>query len=262
MANYIFSFQGENFYDANLLFGEPRGIRSDEWLVETPLIIAQAQNNFDYKNDLFLVEQNFLTIDIPVKHWSLLFEPQNWAFFFLPLENAYAYRWWFLPFLMVIALYYLSLKITKNDILISIAFTLSLFLSPFFQWWYSTPAFDITAYGVLSLIFLIELFISIKVTKAILNGFLFSYFAICFVLVFYPAWQIPFFWLLVFSFLGIAFSNREKLSSFSKSINMRIFLLALLLIFITLLFFYLENSELIKTIASTAYPGNRKSSGG
>jgi len=262
LANYNISFLGNNFQDSNLLFGEPRGIRSDEWLLETPLIIAQAQNNFLYKNDLFLVEQNFLTIDVPVKHWTLLFEPQNWAFFFMPLENAYAFRWWFLPFLMVIAFYFLSLKITKNDTLISIAFSLSLFFSPFFQWWYSTPAFDITAFGVLAFLFLIDLFKSKNVLRIILSGMLFSYFAICFVLVFYPAWQIPFFWLLFFSFLGLVFSNKEKFLSNSKSINTSIFFLSVLLIILTLLFFYLENSELIKTIASTAYPGNRKSSGG
>ena len=108
-------FYKETTIDANLLFGEPRGIRTDEFKVATPLALAQVRNNFQYFNDSVNAGQDLSVLyDAPTNHWSTIFRIYNWGFFFLPESYAFAFKWWVRGALLVISSFLFIKKITKS----------------------------------------------------------------------------------------------------------------------------------------------------
>ena len=262
IARFNFVFFGEDHRDVNLLFGEPRPIRSDEYMLETPLILAQAQAGFATENPLFMSGQSLITIDVPVKNWVTLFRPQHWGFFILPIEQAYALKWWLIPFVLMIVTYYLFLKITKNNIFLSVLFSLSLFFSPFFQWWYSVSPHEVVTFGLMSLIFAIRLFDARRSVDYLITGLLLVFSVLCFAFALYPPWQITVFWFVFLYFLAFLLTRIKQLNRLQvRNISITIFL-SLLVVGAAVFIFYQDNRDVIQAIQNSVYPGNRISAGG
>src|SRR3989344_6035836 len=100
---YHSTFYGDT-KDPDLLFNQPRPIRSHEWLVATQMAIAQKNDNYERVNrNLGNGEDVSMMIDVPYKEWSILFKPQNLGFFALPFDNAFAFRWWIMGYLLIIS---------------------------------------------------------------------------------------------------------------------------------------------------------------
>lgn len=94
--------------DKNLLFGFPRQIRSDEWVVNSPLQYAQKATNFASINPNIGNGQDMaIVLDMPVGDWSVIFKPQNIAFLFLPFSIAFSFHWWFMLLALLIGAYLL-----------------------------------------------------------------------------------------------------------------------------------------------------------
>ena len=89
-----------------MIAGSPRGVRSDEWVVNTQMIIAQAANDFKRVNYNIGGQDMSLISDVPYKEWSIMFKPQNLTFFIMPLEYAFAFKWWLLGFSLIISCYF------------------------------------------------------------------------------------------------------------------------------------------------------------
>ncbi|WP_125132632.1 hypothetical protein [Microbacterium sp. 10M-3C3] len=123
--------------DHSLIAGEPRAIRSDEWFVQTSWVISQVEQGLPVWNETFpggmdATVQN----DLPSVDWSTIFRPHLLGFFFLPFDQAMAFKWW-LPGLGVIAAgYLLAVTLLPRRPLTSAALATAFFFSPFFQWWY------------------------------------------------------------------------------------------------------------------------------
>ena len=68
---------------AHEIYGNSRGIRSDEWAVETPQVRAQQLAGFPLVNlseGLGELQRN--VYDLPVLDWGLAFRPLTWPYFF------------------------------------------------------------------------------------------------------------------------------------------------------------------------------------
>ncbi|MGE5376041.1 MAG: hypothetical protein ACM3XO_13365, partial [Bacteroidota bacterium] len=195
-------FYGPDYKDPNLLFGEVRPVRSDEYTVSTPWALAQVKNGLEEPNTLYLASQDISISDAPTDNWAGLFEPQNWGFLILPVEQAFAFRWWIKAFLLTVAAYMLFMMISKNDIAVSIMAALSLTFSPFIQWWYSTSVTEITSYGLFAFIFFLKLMNDRKWVAKVMDSLLLIFFAVCFALTLYPPFQIPFAILLLVAGMG------------------------------------------------------------
>ncbi len=80
--NYFYPGQKDN----NLIAGTPQSIRSDEFLNNTQMTIAQSKNHFAQINkNLGYGENMSLVEDSPYKSWSELFKPHNSAFLYSQL---------------------------------------------------------------------------------------------------------------------------------------------------------------------------------
>src|ERR1035437_2953901 len=80
--------------DMHPLLGSARPIRSDEWIVMTPLFQTAVRGGFSTTNMISPYHETpkgFFAL--PIWDWSLLFKPQLWGFWLLP--PAYAYSLYF-----------------------------------------------------------------------------------------------------------------------------------------------------------------------
>jgi hypothetical protein len=123
--------------DNDLIAGEPRGIRSDEWFVQTTWIISQVEQGLPIVNESFpggmdTTVQN----DLPSWDWSTAFRPHLWGFYFLPLDQAMAWKWWLPAFGVISSTYVLALSLLPRRPVTSALLAAVFFLSPFLQWWY------------------------------------------------------------------------------------------------------------------------------
>src|SRR5579871_4522235 len=128
-----------NSRDANLLFGHPQPIRSDEWMYTTQLTIAQSQAGYPRINkNLGRGKDMSLIGDVPYKDWSSIFKPENLAFFAIPLANAFAFKWWLLLYLLIVSCYFFTLRLFNGRKLFAALFGLAIGFTPFIFWWYES----------------------------------------------------------------------------------------------------------------------------
>ncbi|MBD8468419.1 hypothetical protein IFU30_19285 [Plantibacter sp. CFBP 8798] len=136
--------------DPNLLAGEPRNIRSDEWSVQTSWVISQVEQGLPVVNENFpggmdSTVQN----DLPSGDWSMAFRPHLLGFSVLPLDNAMAVRWWLPAFAMLAAVYLFAITLLPRRPLTSVLLSVGFFFAPFFQWWYLPITFWPVAWAFL-----------------------------------------------------------------------------------------------------------------
>jgi len=261
---------GPSTHDPNLLFGHPQAIRSDEWLVNTQITISQSQHDFSVTNPEFTDGKDMsVTFDVPYREWSVLFKPELLSFLVMPLEFAFAFKWWFMLFGLMASAYFFVLKLLPNKLFVAILTSIIIGCSPFVFWWYQT---NIMAFGFLILLISMSLIdgaqlrlfkhtFSAKVSTILKTAAL-SYVLIAFALTLYPPFQIPVA-LVVFAFLvGYLI---QKLSGKPKKVLLKIalpFIVAVAITGATCGTFLLSHSAAVKTIASTVYPGKRSVNAG
>lgn len=263
IAEYDEYFYPQNYTDKNLLFGQARAIRSDEYVVETPLAAAQEESGYQVKNGLIGLGQVSAAVsNTPTKHWSTIFKPQNWSFFVLPFENAFAFKWWFRGFLLITGAYLFLYKFTKGNLLLSVSGSLLMFFTPFVHWLYSTTAVESFAYFFFALFAFMKI-IDYQNWKTLITFIpILAYSSIAFLFLLYPPFLIPIAWLGVSFCIGYILNERKRV--FGKRLKYYIasFVVTFLLIGIVLALYYFSFKDIIEVIRNTSYPGNRQSFGG
>jgi hypothetical protein len=263
---FSYLYGGEK--DPHLLLNKPRPIRSDEWLVNTQMTIAQEKNGFERINQNFVGNKDMsLIVDVPYKEWSVIFKPQNLSFFILPFEHAFAFKWWFMLIALILGAYYFTLKLLPRQILLAIFVSLIISMSPFVFWWYQTITIGPLVYGFLILL-LGMIIIDNKplvlfkkkiqpVTASIIKMAALAYVVTCFALILYPPFQIPVALAVGFFLLGYMLQYSRKLTRKDWITILSTFLGAIVLTGAVCGTFLLTRSEAIHTITNTVYPGKR-----
>ncbi len=250
---------GYDVTDPSLVLGEPRSIRADEWMGWTPLTISESQIGFAPGNTLYAAGQNLTTANVPAANWAMIFKPWLWPFFALPFEYAFALSWWLRSASLLLISYILLLKITRKDVVVSALGAIAFLYSPYYQWWYTSPAsfVDVTSYALLTFACFAQLVRESNLRAAALESLLLAYFCLCFALVLYPPGQIPV--ALFLMVLGLAFlvSNRAYLSR--QNVRKIAFglLAAGMIIVLVLLALYVSFATVVTALRHTVYPGQR-----
>lgn len=262
---------GEKSQDPSLIYGQPRLIRSDEFLVTTQLTTIQSENGYPQFNPTQGEGKNVsVVLDVPYKDWSAIFKPQNFSFFILPLENAFAFKWWSILFTLLLAAYYFFLRILGDrKILLSILGASLITFSPFVFWWYQSGTILSIAYGFILLLISMSLIDEVRLSKKKVSSLsiktftksaAMAYILICFALILYPPFQIPIALIVLFILIGYTL---ERLNKNIK--NLRVLLrLALPFILVTLVSvsicaaFIGSRYDTFKAITETTYPGKRE----
>ncbi|MGF1661145.1 MAG: hypothetical protein ACFCVG_01510 [Kineosporiaceae bacterium] len=187
----------------DLLFAEPQPIRSDEWLVMTQLTVAQAAEGFPAVNPNIGDGRDVsVIVDVPYRDWSTAFRPQNLGFFVLPLDVAFAVKWWALGGALVLSAYAFCLTVLGRRPLLASLFALGLGLSPMIAWWYWSVPVLAPAYGLLIAVLGSRVLRGKRVVlpgagalplpaSHLIHGAALAYVAACLGLLLYPPVQIP-----------------------------------------------------------------------
>lgn len=250
--------------DSSLIAGKPRTIRSDEWIVTTQMILAQSQESYPSFNQNIGNGQNMnIILDVPTKDWSQLFRPQNHAFFAMPMEYAFAYRWWFMAMVLLLAIYFLSLQFMPGRRLMSSALAVSVLFSAFIQWWYISATLACIAYGALALLLIIKTTEAKTVFQRIIYSSGLAYSLVSFAILLYPPFQIPIALVMLSFLIGYAFklNNQRLLKKTALRLWPYISAVIAITIALTTLFLY-QNREPLVAVQNTSYPGKRIVSSG
>ncbi|NCU40622.1 hypothetical protein EOL73_02595 [Candidatus Saccharibacteria bacterium] len=244
--------------DSNLIFGKPRAIRSDEWVVNTQLTLAQANAGFpEINKNLGEGTDMSLLIDAPYFGWTQLFKPHNWSFFILPFDYAFSFKWWVMGYFLILSVYFFCLTLLPRHRGIATILSLSVFFSPFIQWWYQFITLAPFYYSLFAATLFVILIKSTSTNKRFFVSASLAYVLVCFAMVQYPPFQIACALVLMFFVLGYTINNKKILKgtrlkrSFIYSVSAVILAVSLVSLFV-----YQKKDSLI-VIANTAYPGER-----
>lgn len=248
--------------------GEFLSIRADEWLILTPKTISQSLNDFPETNpDVGLGEDATVTPSLPTRDWSVIFRAENLSFLVLPLEEAFAFKWWFFIGGLIITSYYFSLRFFTRSIPKAVMLSLFVGFAPLIQWTYREFLFMSLITGflmVMSAHRLAELTVTggksrsdkIKITLLIIA---LVYLVVSFTLVLYPPFQIITALVLgafyIDSLRGIFPEKTKALKDYLSAHKYH--LLALLGAFLVLVIFYHSHSDSIQSVLNTKHPGFR-----
>lgn len=248
---------GADHHDPHLLAGHPEQIRGDEWFTNTPLTVSQWREGFPKRNpDIGLGSDMSAVIDVPYKDWSIIFRPQNLAFFILPLEVAFAFKWWLIGFGLAISAYFFSLRILRDRRLVAALLGLTLLCSPFVQWWYQSITTLPLMLAFLILLTYDHLLTARSRARWWLAGAL-AYLLVCFALVLYTPFQVAAAFATGCAAVGLTIARGN---SFTRRDWGRFVLLvggAVVLAGGIVALFVATRLDAIKAILNSVYPGHR-----
>ena len=170
-----------------VLFGEPRYLRADDWLSQLPLVFSQARHDppIPIVNDHIALGQNaLLPIALPVLHPVTLFRPTMWGFF-LGEDVGMAWMWWFQVLGVFSVWMGVLFLVTRGDLALSGLGSLLLVVSPFFQLWGFNKA-GLSIYMGLCVLATLGLLGGRRSGRILVSGALLGWAGGCFLLMLYP----------------------------------------------------------------------------
>ena len=259
---------GEVESDPNLLIGSPQVIRSDEYAIETPWTVMESRVGFSQHNPFIGSGQNLILTDVPIRHWSLIFTPQNWGYFLLPLEYGFSFHWWFKGLIVILGVYLLAVKLMNGQRMFAALMALAAFYSPAVQWWYSTSLTETFGWFFLLLFLVLQLVDAQTARARSLYVALFTYAVGCFMFLGYIPGLIPTVLALVFLIVGLLADRflRGGLRQAWTDARFRWALaglcIALAVNLAVLAAYVVDQWTVIQTVMSSVYPGGRLETGG
>ncbi|MHB8160426.1 MAG: DUF7657 domain-containing protein [Thermoleophilia bacterium] len=246
-----------------IILGSAKAIRSDEWMVSTPWTLSQSRLGYPLKNENVGANNDPLFTNIPVRHFTTIFRPQNWGYFGLGVERGFAFMWNFKIFGVLISFFFLLMLLTRNHFWLSLVGSIWVLFSGFTQWWFSTPLPETIISFALAFIGFTYLFLALKKPLVAAGAALLVIFSLNFVLFFYPPFQVLIAWLAVFLAAGFLVTG-GRWQIFRSRVRTRLPIAAGGVFFITvvLYFFYQDAKGTIAAVSNTDYPGIRVVEGG
>jgi hypothetical protein len=244
----------------SVLTGSPRSIRSDEWIVHTPFVISQVENDFPRYGDIGVGSHDMSILsDTPVLDWTAFFHPNLWGYYVLPIDNAQAFDWWSVSAILLIGTYVFLLVLVRS-LAWSILGAVFLYGSPFFHWWYTSMVFTSIGWSAFAAACLL-IAVKSRSWHRIVFALLGSYSLVCFALVIYPPWQIAAVIAVAVITLGALWAYWRNDSVSLRTIVSTVAISSCAAI-VPLVVFYVTRRPAFQAIAQTVYPGERVIAGG
>ena len=245
------------------ILGVERTIRADEWLVQSPTMLAQTLNQDGYKmynSHIMQGNCNILMTGGPVLNYATIAKPLTWGFILFGTEYGFSWWWMLRIILLLVVSFEVARIITKKDNILTIAGTLMLAIAPGIMWWFSTAIVDAYIWGM-AIVVLFHIYMENlekenwkKILIAI--GMVISIPAFPFAL--YPAYQVPLAYVILIFMINDLIKNFKKL----KIKDYIIMGLTLLFAFSIIAYFIFFAWNDIQTMMGTVYPGSRFEMGG
>jgi hypothetical protein len=248
-----------------VLLGQPREIRSDDWKVHLPLALAQRVHEppFPLENRLVGLGQSSLLpiVELPIAHPLVVFRPTTWGFFLGP-DAGLAWLWWS-RVLGLFAVWFGVLRVLARGRggLAAIG-ALAVAGAPFFQFWSFNAAPHAAAAGAVFLA-AVSLARARRPAAIVASGAALGFAGACFALAVYPPYQVTLAWLVVALLAGFALELRGE-SAWRSHAGLRVLAAAgaAVVALAAVAVFVVSAREAIEALQQTVYPGRRLATGG
>jgi hypothetical protein len=246
-----------------LILGQPRLSRSDEWLAWTPALLWQCEHGFPSENPSLGAGKAPFLYSLPVRHYTMWARPQLYGFFLFGAEWGYAWYWNAKIFGLLTTMYLLFWTLTRDSKL-SIFGALLVFFSNYIQWWFSCPPMlpEMLSSWAGALVFAICLLKRGSWRARLLLGGAFILCSLNFLLCLYPPFQIPLLYLGVALFATHVWTQRREPGEEISWQGAALLASACVCAVALLVPFFFELKPTLEVLASTSYPGHRRSGGG
>ncbi|QDW66335.1 DUF7657 domain-containing protein [Luteimonas granuli] len=247
----------------SLLVGEPRAIRTDEWLVHTPWMLSQAANGYPLHNPAIGALNATLLTSVPVRHPITAFQPEFWGFALFDVERAVSWFWMYKTLGLFLSAFLLLLLLTRGDAGIAFLGSAWLCLSSFTQWWFSTNLPEILVGLCLTLLGFLSVCLATRRATFAFGVLAFLLGAATFAFQLYPAFQVPLAYAAAAIVAGVALARADR-ARFRHRAGLRLGALAACAAVLAVLLyrFAVDAAATIEVVSATVYPGQRSTVGG
>ena len=248
--------------DRSNLFGVFRPIRSDEYVVFTEMAISQARTGFKWFSDVWGYSSSdmFIIYGQPVFNLVTIFRPFTLGYILLGDEMGLAFYWSSRFAVCLLVSFEFGRQFTIGNNKLALLYSVLVVFSPLVQWWYSiNELVEIIIFGQ-GAILIISSYLNEESFRK--KAMLIALFILCaggYVLSFYPAWMIPFFYIFAFFGAAVLIENRQKLNI--KREDLVLFSLCALILAFLFLYIWSRSKETILSEINTVYPGERNEKG-
>ena len=152
--------------------------------------------------------------------------------------------------------------VTKKNKKLSVIMAILVSFAPVVQWWFAINGFvEMLIFGQLAVLMINKYMLNHNYIKRFICVLLIFICAGGYILTFYPAWQVPFFYIFLALAIWVVYKNWNKFKFSPKRDILPIVIVTAM--FLLIMGHILVNSlDTIKTVLNTAYPGRRVSTGG
>lgn len=257
-SQYFPSMQGKT----GTLFRSFNPYRSDEFVVNTIFAISQGENpyqSYPYFSDIVrgTTTDMFIVYGQPVWHYGILFRPFQIGYLLLGSSQGLSFFWCARLIILFLVTFDFGMFLTNNKKKLSVCLAIIIALAPAVQWWFAINGFvEQLIFGQICVLTLNRYMQENPGWKRVRLSIIFFWSGGCYILVFYPAWQIPFGYVFLFLMVAVVLRNRKQFTwSWKKDFPVLIIVGVIWLILLGSLF--LKSWNTILTVLNTAYPGKR-----
>jgi hypothetical protein len=252
---------------SSLLYSLPRDARSDEWLVWTPSLLAQARHHpsFPVENPAIGAARSPMLMNLPTRHYSTLFRPQLWGYFLFDVEHGYSWNWNAKIFGLLAAMFLLIRKLSDGRFWPALVGTAWIFCSSYVQWWFSSLPMlpEMLASWAFALWCVMKLgdWPGRKSAIALTTGLVFA--TVNFSLCMYPPYQIPLIYLGAAILAGWFWRRRAEIPPNGRWLpEARWLAFAAAGVALVMVPFFVQMLPTLRLVAHTVYPGAQRATGG
>lgn len=187
--------------DPRLLFGSPRAIRQDEWLIQQSWVVSSFQHGFAASNPMFPGGSDVTVLnELPSWDWSSLFRPHLWGYLLFGLDVGVAWHWWVPALLLVVGCYVFVVSVLPRRPVFAALLAMAMYFTPLLQWWYGPSTAMPMAWALLAMAAAVWVLVDPRAWVRIVWSAIVGYLAVTMAMGLYVPFILPAF----FAFLAFA----------------------------------------------------------
>ena len=246
--------------DPNVIAGEPRPIRQDEWMVQGSWLLSQASQGFPTINHVFPGGQNAtLMNDVPTWDWSTALRPHLWGPLVLGLDEGVAWRWWFPAAAMIAAAYAFVVSMLPRRPVLGAMLALAVLFQPFVQWWWMPVLTLALAFAFTTMTAVVWAMRSTRRSSIVGWALLASFSAVTMAMSIYPPFILAVAYPVVAFALGLALCRWRNDGMSGRRVLRRLLPLAAggVAAVAVMVVWLLTRRDAVEAMLNTIYPGKR-----
>ena len=211
----------------DVILGKSRGIRSDEYIVNTMMAFSQYENNFGFTSNLLRGSDStnmFIVYGQPVKDIAILFRIFLLGYLVFSPSRGLSFFWWSRMIALFLATFEFMMLITRKNKKVSFIATMLITFSPTIHWWFAVNYLvEMIVFAETAIVLLDKYLKENLYWKRLIYSLIIMLCAGNYAMSLYPAWLIPITYVFLPSLVWVFYENRKNIKFTKKDIITTVF---------------------------------------